>query len=102
MNSSETSAKYSCPIREQKLEIHDSGTPEEEDMSSSDCARVVGVKDATKVAKIGSGRDGENGILRTQNEEWRETIDEQPRVRAQWNWCRVSGCRPHHLQILSR
>lgn len=40
MNSSETSAKYSCPIREQKLEIQDSGTPEEEDMSS-DSARIA-------------------------------------------------------------
>lgn len=34
INSSETSAKYSWPRREQKLEIQDSGTPEEVDMVS--------------------------------------------------------------------
>jgi hypothetical protein len=34
MNSSETSAKYSCPIREQKLEIHDSGAAEDVDIAS--------------------------------------------------------------------
>lgn len=34
INSSETSAKYSWPSREQKLEIQDSGTPEEVDMVS--------------------------------------------------------------------
>jgi hypothetical protein len=33
INSSETSAKYSCPMSEQKLEIHDSGTPDDEDIS---------------------------------------------------------------------
>lgn len=32
MKSSETSAKYSWPRREQKLEIQDSGVPEEEDI----------------------------------------------------------------------
>ena len=32
MNSSDTSAKYSCPSKAQKLEIQDSGTPEDVDM----------------------------------------------------------------------
>lgn len=32
MKSSETSAKYSWPSREQKEEIQDSGVPEEEDI----------------------------------------------------------------------
>lgn len=32
INSSDTSAKYSCPGRAQKLEIQDSGVPEEVDI----------------------------------------------------------------------
>lgn len=35
MKSSDTSAKYSCPRREQKDEIHDSGLPDEVDILSS-------------------------------------------------------------------
>lgn len=36
MNSSDTSAKYSCPRREQKDAIQDSGTPDELDMVELD------------------------------------------------------------------
>lgn len=36
MNSSDTSAKYSWPGRAQKLEIQDSGVPEDVDMLSLD------------------------------------------------------------------
>jgi hypothetical protein len=36
INSSDTSAKYSWPMSEQKLEIQDSGTPEEDDMAPND------------------------------------------------------------------
>lgn len=39
MNSSETSAKYSCPSSEQKDEIHDSGVAEDDDMLEEE--RVV-------------------------------------------------------------
>ena len=35
MNSSETSAKYSCPRSEQKDDIQDSGVPDEVDMTDA-------------------------------------------------------------------
>lgn len=41
INSSETSAKYSWPRREQKLDIQDSGTPEEVDMVSLSWSSIL-------------------------------------------------------------
>jgi hypothetical protein len=38
MNSSDTSAKYSCPSKEQKDEIQDSGEPEELDILAARAA----------------------------------------------------------------
>jgi hypothetical protein len=40
INSSETSAKYSWPGRAQKLEIQDSGVPEDVDMISARMAEI--------------------------------------------------------------
>jgi hypothetical protein len=39
MNSSDTSAKYSCPSKEQKDEIHDSGAPDDVDMMAGRAKR---------------------------------------------------------------
>lgn len=50
MKSSETSAKYSCPIKEQKLEIQDSAAAEDVDMAASTSSVVAG--------------DRERGVLR--------------------------------------
>lgn len=41
MKSSETSAKYSWPRREQKLEIQDSGDPDEVDMMAAMAGQVA-------------------------------------------------------------
>lgn len=52
MKSSETSAKYSWPRREQKEEIHDSGVPEEEDITDV----VVRVSDTVDEDAPGEAR----------------------------------------------
>ena len=51
MNSSETSAKYSCPNKEQKLDIQDSGAPEDVDMASAG-ERAQAIKRVCVVSRL--------------------------------------------------
>lgn len=52
INSSETSAKYSCPSSEQKEDIQDSGVPEDVDMAEE----VVWVTERVEPDSLGETR----------------------------------------------